>query len=144
MPPISSGVPAIEQSQDNTDPYPVERDGPALRVALEEEECRSRDASENCPPVVVFREEMAEMAIATAMIAAVFSQSVLLTGGVSSNSGRHAFGNYSTFPGAAKMEVHPSPPPVSPVRLFRCCSYRLLLIVKASMQGYRPRDSVPL
>jgi len=60
--PSPVGVPAIEQSQDNTDPYPVERDGPALRVALEEEECRSRDASENGPPVVVFREEMAEMA----------------------------------------------------------------------------------
>src|SRR5271169_660026 len=56
------GVPAIEQSQDNTEPYPVERDGPALRVALEEEKCRSRDASENGPPVVVFHEEMAEMA----------------------------------------------------------------------------------
>ena len=60
--PSPVGVPAIEQSQDNTEPYPVERDGPGLRVALEEEKCRSRDASENGPPVVVFHEEMAKMA----------------------------------------------------------------------------------
>src|SRR5689334_6056812 len=55
-------VPAVEQSEDDTDPYPIERNGPALRVALKEEKCRSCDASKNGPPVVVFHEEMAEVA----------------------------------------------------------------------------------
>ena len=55
------GVPAVEQGQDDTEPDPAERDGPGLRVAYQEEERRSRQASENAPPAVVFHEEMAEM-----------------------------------------------------------------------------------
>ena len=52
--PSPAGVPALEQCQDETEPDPVKWDGPALRVAHEEEECRSRQASENTPPLVVF------------------------------------------------------------------------------------------
>jgi hypothetical protein len=38
------------------------RDSPGLRVAQKEEENRSRQASENAPPAVVFNEEKTEMA----------------------------------------------------------------------------------
>ena len=55
------GVPAFEQGQDDTEPDPVERDGPGLRVAHKEEKRRSCQASENAPPAVVFHEEIAEM-----------------------------------------------------------------------------------
>ena len=60
--PSPAGVPALEQCQDETEPDPVKWDGPGLRVAHEEEECRSRQASENAPPLVVFYEKIADMA----------------------------------------------------------------------------------
>src|SRR5207253_7734851 len=59
--PGPAGVPAVEQGQDDTEPDPVEWDPPGLRVAYEEEERRSRQASENAPPAVVPDEEMAEV-----------------------------------------------------------------------------------
>ena len=40
---------------------PVERDGPGLCVTHKEEERRSRWASKNAPPLIVFHEEMAEV-----------------------------------------------------------------------------------
>jgi hypothetical protein len=59
--PGPTGVPAVEQGQDDAEPDPVERDPAGLRVADEEEERRSRQASENAPPAVVPDEEMAEV-----------------------------------------------------------------------------------
>jgi hypothetical protein len=41
-------------------PDPVERGGLGLRVAQKGEKRRSRPASENAPPAVVFHEEIAE------------------------------------------------------------------------------------
>src|SRR6202035_842435 len=51
-----------EQGQEDTEPDPVQRDGPGLRIAQKKEERWSRDASENAPPAVIFDEEIAEMA----------------------------------------------------------------------------------
>ncbi len=59
--PGPAGVPAVEHGQNDTEPDPVERDGPGLRVAQKEEERRSRQASENAPPVGVFNEEIADV-----------------------------------------------------------------------------------
>ncbi len=77
--PGPAGVPAFEQGQQDTEPDPVEQDGPGLRVAQKEEKRRSRQASENASPAVVFHEEVAERPTETEMIAAVFSQSALST-----------------------------------------------------------------
>ena len=59
---VQSAFQLSSQGQDDTEPNPAERDGPALGVAHKEEEHRSRRASENAPPAVVFHEKMAEMA----------------------------------------------------------------------------------
>ena len=107
MPPISSRRSSYRaESKDNTEPYPVERDGPALRVALEEEKCRSRDASEKTAHQWSFSmKKWPKWPIATAMIAAVFSQSVLSTGGVLVETGdlMHLVITL-ILPGAARMD----------------------------------------
>ena len=60
--PSPARVPAVEQCQDETEPDPMKWDGPTLRVAHEEKESRSRQASENAPPSIVFKEKIADMA----------------------------------------------------------------------------------
>ena len=54
-------IPAVEHSQDEAKPDPIERDGPRARVADEEEECWRGKTADDAPPAGVFHEEVAEM-----------------------------------------------------------------------------------
>ena len=55
------GIPAVEQCQANTEPDPVERYLPGIRIAQKKEKHRRRETSESAPPLVVCNEEIADV-----------------------------------------------------------------------------------
>ena len=59
--PGPASVPAVQQGQKDSEPDPVERDESGPCVTHKEEERRSRQSSENTPPVGIINEKIAEV-----------------------------------------------------------------------------------